>query len=34
MWQTIFGAAGNCPYFTSLPVWYAHYDGVASFSDW
>jgi len=34
MWQTIFGATGNCPYFTSLPVWYAHYDGVASFSDW
>ncbi|KAL4476535.1 hypothetical protein ABPG74_010268 [Tetrahymena malaccensis] len=33
-WTTIFGAAGNCPYFTNLPIWYAHYDGSASFSDW
>ncbi|EAR88283.1 glycosyl hydrolase family 25 protein (macronuclear) [Tetrahymena thermophila SB210] len=33
-WTSIFGAAGNCPYFTSLPIWYAHYDGAANFNDW
>ncbi|KAL4463521.1 hypothetical protein ABPG72_014924 [Tetrahymena utriculariae] len=32
-WTTIFGAAGNYPFFTNLPIWYAHYDGVANFSD-
>jgi len=33
-WTNIFGGADNCAYFTSLPVWYAHYDGNPSFSDW
>lgn len=34
MWQTIFGASGNCAKFTSIPIWYAHYDNNPSFSDW
>ncbi len=33
-WINIFGGSGNCAKFTSLPIWYAHYDGVASFADW
>ncbi|EAR88281.1 glycosyl hydrolase family 25 protein (macronuclear) [Tetrahymena thermophila SB210] len=33
-WTSIFGAAGNCAYFTNLPIWYAHYDNSPSFSDW
>lgn len=33
-WQTIFGSASNCAKFTSLPLWYAHYDNSASFSDY
>ncbi|KAL4463517.1 hypothetical protein ABPG72_014920 [Tetrahymena utriculariae] len=33
-WSSIFADQDNCPYFTSLPVWYAHYDGSASFDDW
>ncbi|KAM3130694.1 hypothetical protein pb186bvf_017202 [Paramecium bursaria] len=33
-WETIMGAAGNCAQFTSLPLWYAHYDNSASFSDY
>ncbi|KRX03760.1 Glycoside hydrolase, superfamily [Pseudocohnilembus persalinus] len=32
-WQTIFGSTENCPYFKDLPLWYAHYDGSQSFSD-
>lgn len=28
------GSATNCEKFTSLPVWYAHYDNNPSFSDW
>jgi|LauGreDrversion4_2_1035121.scaffolds.fasta_scaffold1791551_1 GH25 family lysozyme M1 (1,4-beta-N-acetylmuramidase) len=34
MWQTIMGGRNNCPLFTNVPLWYAHYDGSASFSDW
>ncbi|KAL4463519.1 hypothetical protein ABPG72_014922 [Tetrahymena utriculariae] len=33
-WTSIFGAAGNCPYFTNFPIWYAHYDNSPSFSYW
>lgn len=33
-WQTIFGARNACPSAASQQVWYAHYDGSASFSDW
>lgn len=32
-WQSIFGARGNCPYFTGQQLWYAHYDNNPSFSD-
>ncbi|KRX01186.1 Glycoside hydrolase, superfamily [Pseudocohnilembus persalinus] len=32
-WESIFGAAGNCPYFSNLPLWYAHYDNSQTFSD-
>lgn len=34
MWETIFGGDQNCAKFGSLPIWYAHYDGNPSFSDW
>jgi GH25 family lysozyme M1 (1,4-beta-N-acetylmuramidase) len=34
MWETVMGSSGACQNHTDLPVWYAHYDGVASFSDW
>jgi len=33
MWQTIFGSFGACPSVASQQLWYAHYDGVPSFSD-
>mmetsp|Transcript_42492 Transcript_42492/g.102337 ORF Transcript_42492/g.102337 Transcript_42492/m.102337 type:complete len:220 (+) Transcript_42492:54-713(+) len=32
-WATIVGAGWNYPASQGLPVWYAHYDGSASFSD-
>ena len=31
-WSALFGS--SYVYGNDLPVWYAHYDGVASFSDW
>jgi len=31
-WQSLFGSTSYC-YGSSSPLWYAHYDGVASFSD-
>eukprot|EP00825_Cyclidium_porcatum_P032343 TRINITY_DN34652_c0_g1_i3.p2 TRINITY_DN34652_c0_g1~~TRINITY_DN34652_c0_g1_i3.p2 ORF type:complete len:247 (+),score=39.79 TRINITY_DN34652_c0_g1_i3:204-944(+) len=34
MWRTIFGSDTACPNFTSLAIWYAHYDNNPSFSDW
>ena len=34
MWEQIMGSAGSCTKHTATPLWYAHYDGVASFSDW
>lgn len=33
MWQTIFGSRSACPSVASQQLWYAHYDGNPSFSD-
>ena len=33
MWQSIFGSFSSCPSVASQQLWYAHYDGSASFSD-
>lgn len=33
MWTNIFGSKTACPSFSSIKLWYAHYDGSASFSD-
>lgn len=33
MWQTIFGSRGGCTQAASQQLWYAHYDGSPSFSD-
>lgn len=33
MWQTIMGSRGGCTQAASAQLWYAHYDGSASFSD-
>jgi hypothetical protein len=33
MWQTIFGSFTACPSVASQQLWYAHYDGAATFSD-
>lgn len=33
MWQTIFGSKGACHTVSSHELWYAHYDGKESFSD-
>lgn len=33
MWQSIFGNRNACPQAASQQLWYAHYDGSASFSD-
>ena len=33
MWNVIMGGTDRCLHFSNLPLWYAHYDGVASFSD-
>ena len=33
MWESIMGAAGSCTGLGGVPMWYAHYDGVASLSD-
>ncbi|CAD8159344.1 unnamed protein product [Paramecium octaurelia] len=33
-WSTIMGSASACAYFTSKPLWYAHYDNSPSFSDY
>ena len=34
MWNQIFGDKNACQKFTSLPLWYAHYDNNANFNDW
>lgn len=34
MWNQIMGATDRCNKFMSLPLWYAHYDGVPSFTDY
>ena len=34
MWETIMGGAKNCAGVSEVPIWYAHYDNSASFSDW
>lgn len=28
------GGADKCTFFGHLPLWYAHYDHIANFSDW
>lgn len=33
MWQTIFGSFTACHTVANVDLWYAHYDGSASFSD-
>lgn len=33
-WESIFGNRANCPFFTGLPLWYAHYDNDPSFNDY
>lgn len=33
MWSKIMGGLKNCPLFTNLPLWYAHYDGKPGFDD-
>ncbi len=33
MWQSIFGSTEACKSLGAHPLWYAHYDGSASFSD-
>ena len=34
MWESIMGGAKNCAGVSEVPIWYAHYDNTASFSDW
>lgn len=34
MWNLILGGVDRCNIFMSLPIWYAHYDSMQSFSDW
>jgi hypothetical protein len=34
MWLQILGAVDRCNLFTSLPLWYAHYDNKMNFDDW
>lgn len=34
MWETIFGSRSACKSVASQQLWYAHYDGKASFSDY
>jgi hypothetical protein len=33
-WLGIIGNGVYCNVFTSLPVWYAHYDNQPNFDDW
>lgn len=33
MWTNIFGSKSACPGVAANKLWYAHYDGSASFSD-
>lgn len=33
MWGQILGGADKCAKFGQLPLWYAHYDSVTSFTD-
>lgn len=33
MWQNIMGGFNNCAKFGNLQLWYPHYDGSPSFSD-
>lgn len=34
MWTSIFGSTSACSHFTSLPVWYPHYDKLPNFDDY
>ena len=34
MWETIMGSRTACTSAASVPLWYAHYDNSASFSDY
>ena len=34
MWTEIFGTASACPHYTSVAMWYAHYDGKETFDDY
>ena len=33
MWESIMGSVGACTTNNHVSLWYAHYDGSASFSD-
>ena len=33
MWESIMGTAGSCTGLGGVSLWYAHYDGNPSFSD-
>lgn len=33
MWESIMGSAKACPGVANVPLWYAHYDNLAAFSD-
>lgn len=33
MWGGIFGSYDNCAAFTTIPLWYPHYDHTPNFSD-
>ena len=34
MWQEIMGSASACTSYTSVAMWYAHYDGKDNFDDY
>lgn len=34
MWNQIMGGTDRCAKFMHLPLWYAHYDNLASFTDY
>ena len=34
MWESIMGGASQCQGLSSVPLWYAHYDGQSSFSNY
>lgn len=33
MWTSIFGSVSACSHFSSLPLWYPHYDHIPNFDD-